>query len=860
MAIPNIVGTATGGRTGDGTFNVTPPPGALGFIAIIQTASASSSAPTITPPSGFTELLAADNPNSPDNWTWAFAFIGNGSVGSTWSISGGEATGGISITVAGYDSQIVVNAMDGDAAATSDPVSLDSPSVTTNQPALIVRVLADQYDAVPSSFYPVGATLGRDYSAITVSGSYGHLTAIAHSEQPTAGATGTATWTLTTGTDWYPTTMTLAIATEISAPIVEYGFNEGSGSTVADSSGDNYDLEVDSDSWGSGHTGGGLTGGAIRTTAGASLPSLTLMTVMFWWNTNSHNVWPFYIGDSYNCVGLVYSSSRFFSVSITSGVINYVAGGSTYGAGWHHIAVVFPDTSSNSLVYVDGELDSSGEVGLPDTITTWSLYINSAFPDNETEYGTTSDVIDDFRVFDSALTPEDVAVYMGMPITSGGPETLVAAYNFDEGSGDTAVDSSGNGHDMYADGAWGPGHTGGGLQPDSDHWGGATFGEGTLTTYTIMLWYRHDGNPTGSQGVFMATASFEFGVTDDETWGWAAITPFAGPAVGWHHLTIVRDGVNWYQYEDGVLQDSGNDASSGLDFDLSWSYNFGNDGSGRLINGAIDDLRIFSTALDVTQIESYMNTPVGEEAGGGGEVNDFRIGDAVPSDLYIGDTIVRRAYLGGELVYGESPDAYIIWQDTFERANTTGIANVGQDEEVWYGFSVVGATLDANITDGLFVPVLVSGLNNYTGFVTAGNGSIPDNCSLRVMVSYERRSSDYFGIVARWDGSNGVKFFFSSPTNPYSGNANGHADSTGNNTVGTLPASWYTLGDIEMRMDLNGTSVRCYVDGVLILDSTTSINTSGGSGHMVGFCGEVDPTGSLPSPGLGWNDISVYSL
>lgn len=200
---------------GSGTFSVTPPAGAAGFIAIIQTTGGLNQTPTVTPPAGFTVLINGDNPNnSTDNWSWRVVCIGSESAGTNWTVSDVPADGGTSLTMAGYSGPITIHKSATQDSTQGDPSSLNSPSVTTTEPALIVRAMTNQFDSLPSNFYPTNATLGRNTHFTRGSGnSHGHLTAIAHSTQAVAGSTGVATWDFSNGAQWYPSAFTFAITT-----------------------------------------------------------------------------------------------------------------------------------------------------------------------------------------------------------------------------------------------------------------------------------------------------------------------------------------------------------------------------------------------------------------------------------------------------------------------------------------------------------------------------------------------------------------------------------------------------------------------------------------------------------------------
>lgn len=204
MAIPNIVGTVTGGRNGTGSFTVTPPAGASGYLAIVEHKQGS-----ITPPSGWT-LVGSSTGQA--TWSLQKIYSAGASPGTSWSATITGSPGGVSLTMVGYDGAITVEQQ-------NSTGGLTCPSVTTTNPALVVRMMGTQpFSGAPTVGYPAGATLGRASFAQNDGGEY-WASGVAHTSQSTPGASGTAAFTISgSGGHDGPFGWTLAITSSGGGP------------------------------------------------------------------------------------------------------------------------------------------------------------------------------------------------------------------------------------------------------------------------------------------------------------------------------------------------------------------------------------------------------------------------------------------------------------------------------------------------------------------------------------------------------------------------------------------------------------------------------------------------------------------
>ena len=201
--------------------------------------------------------------------------------------------------------------------------------------------------------------------------------------------------------------------------------------------------------------------------------------------------------------------------------------------------------------------------------------------------------------------------------------TLLAAYNFDESSGDV-LDRSGNGRDWSLNNSavrTTPGHTNNGMTKSA--------GGGTLPViaepaswmsanqWTIMFWQRYTTIPTtwwfrlynngqiSGHGFLNLTnpTHFQFRVRDGATP--RSVEVALPPADGsWHHYAGTFDGNVGRVYLDGVLAGTTAAVSSPVTIDRIDIAEHGTN------SFTMDDIRIFDIDLTQEEIETYMNTPV----------------------------------------------------------------------------------------------------------------------------------------------------------------------------------------------------------------------------------------------------------
>jgi hypothetical protein len=194
-------------------------------------------------------------------------------------------------------------------------------------------------------------------------------------------------------------------------------FNETSGTTAADSSGNNYTATLNGGcTWTTGISGNGLSFDGSTGYVSASINvSETAAAVSFWFKTTSANVGLFEVTDG--------SGSYDRSLYLCDGNVKaylynwqYISsGGPSLADGqWHNVVYTYGSAVAGEKLYIDGILRASGNKTQSDFNWDNRVYIGysdlAAMPYFQ---GT----MDDVRIYASAMSAANVAYLMNLPPT-----------------------------------------------------------------------------------------------------------------------------------------------------------------------------------------------------------------------------------------------------------------------------------------------------------------------------------------------------------------------------------------------------------------------------------------------------------
>lgn len=331
-----------------------------------------------------------------------------------------------------------------------------------------------------------------------------------------------------------------------------------------------------------------------------------------WIDGTDDRLWVQLYGD--NAVASTIASSRTFTAT-----------------GWHHFAVVIglePTGGDQPQIYIDGTNDSDLGTGSGYQHYVWDMSNALAFRiAAESDAGNPFDgKIDEVRVYHRALSAEEVALLYRETHPDDPDTHLVGHWTFDgtDVSGTTAIDRGrgGNVGTLSGSPAVSPGRLGQALRFDGtdDYVSVAHSSSINLSnTISISFWVKNSvtqeynrqiaKEPGGGGGSYGWAIYGNGGYVELSTSGGNPglnSTDF-GPALydgSWHHIVWTLDNGNWtYTRDGGVITGSGTYAH-GTGFGNTNPLVIGKHGvtASEYFLGALDDVRIYDTALTATQI------------------------------------------------------------------------------------------------------------------------------------------------------------------------------------------------------------------------------------------------------------------
>jgi hypothetical protein len=405
--------------------------------------------------------------------------------------------------------------------------------------------------------------------------------------------------------------------------------DETSGTTVADASGKGMNGTLRGGAaW---QPGRGRIGGALRVDVGGSFAECGAVpldnrsfTVCAWFKRAQAGRWDMFLGQGNEArnegLHIGFRDNDKFTFAFFG---NDLDSREAYtDTEWTHWAATYDIVSKARRIYRNGRYVLGGTSRDPYK-GRGPLWIGrSANHDAE-------GLVDDVRIYGRALADTEIAALLeasagpgavAVRPTAPAPGGLVGWWKLDEGSGRTARDASGGGHDgtILGSAAWVSEARGPALAFRA--WGdGVDTGFATdLPQWTVAVWARSDAAPGNSEPsgpvqrernfqinwnhgdpFFRGTAALCIG---DNTWYSAGFGPLEGKR--WYHLAATYDGKTLVAYKDGA-QTGTNTKPSGPPSPEPTTLKIGRHAiSEHWFNGAVRDVRVYDRPLTADEMKS----------------------------------------------------------------------------------------------------------------------------------------------------------------------------------------------------------------------------------------------------------------
>ncbi len=421
-----------------------------------------------------------------------------------------------------------------------------------------------------------------------------------------------------------------------SGPVLYWPMDEGTGTTIADESGNSSDATMQGAAvWAEGRVDMGIdltdssTGDYIIKTSPASFPTTAISTSFWVRTTDSGDALTSYATGTYHDgnMWLIIDSSN---VSLYRGEHSIPSGKAINDGEWHHVVVTWRNTDGMCQLYVDGR--RIWQYAMPNSIGTSIASggtlivgqeqdsVGGGFEASQSFEGD----MDEYRIYDRVLSASEVQDLYAADLGTH----LMVHYPADEGSGTSVGDSSGNDNDAVLQGsvAWSTGKFATAL--DFTATGIADYAIKNpvevfpATAITTTFWIKTTDSGNGilsyATGTYHSGNEWLIMNSDNLRIYRGEYSMAAGESVNdgsWHHVGITwqsSDG-NTQIYIDGDLEAEGTLAqgtmipshgslvlgqeqdSVGGDFELSQAF-----------EGELEDVRIYSYVLSREQIQDTM--------------------------------------------------------------------------------------------------------------------------------------------------------------------------------------------------------------------------------------------------------------
>jgi len=431
--------------------------------------------------------------------------------------------------------------------------------------------------------------------------------------------------------------------------VAYYSFEDGSGSTATDFSGNGNTgtlTNMEAADWVDGKIGKALSFGGVDEyvdISGSNLSTLSSSFTLATWakfnNVNGafliekaspNNGANFYIWWSANDIGLGNSWIFGFRNSQNTAWKDHAYVNTPTAGIWYHVVFVFDDSGNTANLYLDGALvKSEAETDSP---YYGSENLKIATNSNADSSYSLNGQIDEVRIYNRALSATEVASLYERTsqakITSPTNDGLVGYWSFEDATGTKATDFSGNGNtgtltNMEA-ADWVAGKRGKALSFDGvdDYVVTSGFTVPMFGTHTISFWGRiiaYDSNGTifVSSKDSSGTKSFYQIGSNLGTYGGnqTGYVPFDNLSSGnndniWRHYTYVFNSTasSAQLFINGTQHGATKTYSTAISNNLKKIY-IGSYAStdGWNLNGSIDDVRIYNRALSQAEITKLYN-------------------------------------------------------------------------------------------------------------------------------------------------------------------------------------------------------------------------------------------------------------
>ncbi len=455
--------------------------------------------------------------------------------------------------------------------------------------------------------------------------------------------------------------------------IAYWSFNEGTSTTVADTSGymrhgtmSGFANPATSVSgWGSGKLGKGLIFDGSNDIVDIDrpiYPTNTNWSFSAWVKATPTTAATIYgegesgVNNRKIFIGRTNSAKLRVTIQNTAGttLLGVSSTGDVFDGNWHHI--VFSDANGTAALYIDGTLDASN----------FSYTRTGTFVQDSSNMGCTQEIscndpfigsLDEVRLYNRALSASDAAVLYKTKVSSRrlvSNRSLVGWWPMEEGTSTLVTDYSGNNNHgttsnmsvtPSTESGWRLGKLGKALGFDGTDdrvyiMDSSSLNFNGITTTTFAAWIYLDNYPgagssyisqiigdesacalggstiwrIGSQGniLYRGRIGINFrNPTDHDDQNNTDI-----PLRTWTHIAVTTDGTNVRYYINGRLDTTNAYTFAPFSTPCSWTIGFYLGGNGRAFDGKIDDVRLYKRTLSTDEISALarLNQTAGAKA------------------------------------------------------------------------------------------------------------------------------------------------------------------------------------------------------------------------------------------------------